>query len=293
MSLADIICQSATQLPPFPVVIQRALQLVDDPRVSAQDVVDVIQYDPSITANILKLCNSSYFGLRRTVHSLTDAVVLIGFQQLLEIVLSQASLQFFSTACKGYDLADGDLWRHSVACALLTRIISKRLGRGATATHFTAALLHDIGKILLSQYVNEYFGDIKKVMQRKPLSFLEAEKEVLGIDHAEIGSQIVEQWSFPKVIVSAVRYHHIPFITPEDHEFIQLIYLCDVVTMITGIGGGADGLSYHASGEVMRQFGLKEKDVERFMILLEEEFQRVREILDLHVLPGAPPDRRE
>jgi HD-like signal output (HDOD) protein len=123
MSLLDTILESVTQLPPFPAVIQRAFQLVDDPKSSAQDVVDVIQYDQSITVNVLKLCNSAHFGLRRTVHSLRDALVLIGFHQLLEIILSQASGKFFSGDCKGYDLENGELWQHSVACALLPRII--------------------------------------------------------------------------------------------------------------------------------------------------------------------------
>ena len=285
MNLIETILQSVTQLPPFPVVIQKALQLIDDPRVSAQDVVDVIQYDPSITANVLKVCNSAYYGLRRTVHSLKDAVVLIGFHQLVEIILGQASAQFISAACKGYDLEGGELWRHSVACALLPRIISKRLNRVATATHFTAALLHDIGKILLSQYVKDYFEDIKKAVQGDHLSFIEAEKQILGIDHAELGSWIIEQWTFPKVIVSAVRYHHTPFLALEDHEFIQLVYLCDLVTMITGIGGGADGLSYHAYGEVMRQYDLKEKDIERFIVQLEDQFHRVEEVLNVHSAP--------
>jgi len=110
---------------------------------------------------------------------------------------------------------------------------------------------------------------------------VEAEREVLGIDHAELGGRITEQWKFPQVIVSAVRYHHTPFLAPEDHEAVQLIYMCDTVALMTGIGGGADGLSYHAYGEVMKQYGLKEKDIERFMIQLDDRFHLVEEILNI------------
>src|SRR4030042_295484 len=115
MNLVDEILQSATELPPFPAVIQRALQLIEDPRSSARDVVDVIQYDQSITAEVLKLCNSAYFGLSRTVHSLREALVMIGFNQLLEIVLSRESAPLLYEPCKGYDLEQGELWRHSGA----------------------------------------------------------------------------------------------------------------------------------------------------------------------------------
>jgi putative nucleotidyltransferase with HDIG domain len=206
---------------------------------------------------------------------------LIGLDQLLEVILGQVSAPFFSVACKGYDLENGELWRHSVACALLPRIIAKRLNREVTSAHFTAALLHDIGKILLSQYVQDYSDDIKRIAREGHLSFIEAEKKILGIDHAEVGSWVIEQWTFPKVIVSAVQYHHTPFLAPENHEFVQLIYLCDLVSMITGIGGGADGLSYHAYGEVMKQYNLKEKDIEQFMIQLDSQFRMVEGVLNL------------
>jgi putative nucleotidyltransferase with HDIG domain len=281
MNLIEEILQSVSELPPFPIVIQKALQLIDDPQSSAQDVVDVIQYDQSITLDVLKVCNSAFFGLRRTIPSLREALVMIGFNQLLEIILSRESIRLFGKPCKGYDLEQGELWRHSVACALLSRIIAKRLNQEAPPAHFTAGLLHDIGKMVISNFVKDYLEEIKHLTQKKQLSFVEAEREVLGIDHAELGGKITEQWEFPKAIVSAIRYHHTPFLTSEDHEIVQLIYLCDTVALMTGIGGGADGLSYHAYGEVMKQYHLKEKDIERFMIQLEDRFHLVDEILNM------------
>ncbi len=281
MSLVDTILESVTHLPPFPAVIQRALQLVDDPKASAQDVVDVIQFDQAITVNVLRLCNSASMGLRRKVDSLREALVLIGFNRLLEIILSQESPRLFQKPCKGYGLEEGELWRHSVACALLSGIVSERLGREATPAHFTAALLHDVGKMILSSFVEDYFEEIKRLTRDKPISFIEAEREVLGIGHAEVGGRITEHWQFPKTIVSAVRFHHAPFLTPEDHEAVRLIYLCDVVALITGIGGGADGLSYHAYGEVMKQYNLKERDVERFIVRLDDRFKGVEEMLKM------------
>jgi putative nucleotidyltransferase with HDIG domain len=279
MSLAENILQSITALPPFPVVIQRALQLVEDPKSSAQNVVDVIQYDQSITANVLKVCNSAYFGLRRKVASLRDALVLIGFNQLLEIILTQESAGVLRGSCKGYDLQEGELWRHSVACALLSKLIAKRFNRQEKPAHFTAALLHDVGKMMLSKFVNDYFEEIKKVVQLGHLSFPEAEKEVLGVDHAELGSRIAEQWKFPKEIILAIRYHHAPLRASEEQDAVHLVYLCDTVAMMTGIGGGADGLTYHAYEEVMKRYPLGEKDIERFMIQLNDRFQLVNEVL--------------
>ena len=280
MNLEEKILQSMDQLPPFPMVIQRAITLIDDPKTSALELVDVIQYDQSLTLDVLKLCNSAYFGLRREVKSLREALVMIGFNQLLEIILSRQSAKFFRDPCKGYDLQQGGLWRHSVACALLTRIISKRLNRESTPTHFTAALLHDIGKMVLSKFVKDYSDEIKNVVKNQNLSFIEAEKQILGIDHAELGGKVANKWNFPNMIVSAIRYHHTPFLVPEYYEVVQLIYLCDFVALMNGIGGGTDGLIYRAYGmDMMKQYDLKEKDIELFMIQLDDRFELVDDVL--------------
>jgi putative nucleotidyltransferase with HDIG domain len=279
MSLADTILHNVAKLAPFPVVLEKAIHLINDPNSSTQDVVDVIQFDQSITASVLKICNSAYFGLRRTIHSLREALVMIGFNQLLEIILGQESVHLFSGPCKGYDLEVGELWRHSVGCALLSRIVSKRLNRETNFTHFTSALLHDIGKVTLSQFVEDYFGEIQRLVREDHRTFTEAEKEVLGIDHAELGGKIAEAWNFPKNIVAAIRYHHTPFLTSEDHEMVQLVYLCDLVAIVTGIGGGADGLAYHPCKEVLNQYDLKERDIEIFIVELNDRLQLVKEIL--------------
>ncbi len=279
MNLTQTILRKVSQLPPFPVVVQRALQLVADPNSSAQDVVDVIQFDQSITADVLKLCNSAYFSLQRKVHSLREALVLIGFNQLFEIVLSRQSSHLFSKSSAGYNLERGELWRHSVAAALLSGIISRRLGRQPSPILFTAALLHDIGKVILSEFVKDYFDDIRQLVEEKSISFSDAEKEILGIDHAELGGKITAEWKFPKVIISSVRYHHTPFTKSDHDETVPLTHLCDVVAMLTGIGGGSDGLYYQSYGEVMSYYNLTEEDIERFMMQLAEQFDQVKELL--------------
>ncbi len=281
MNLIDQILQSIEGLAPFPMVVQRAIQLIEDPKTSAQNLVDVLQFDPSITANVLKLCNSAYFGLRKKVFSLREAIVMVGFDPLMEIILSQESLRVLKDPCIGYDLEQADLWKHSVACALLSRIISERLNQKTTLIHFTAALLHDIGKIILGQFFKDYFGQIKELVRENHIPFTEAEREVLGIDHAELGGKVAEHWKFPTPLLLAIQYHHTPALIPEYCEIVELISLCDVVAMITGIGGGADGLAYHGDGGMMKRNRLKEKDIESFIVQLEDQLQLVDETLNM------------
>jgi putative nucleotidyltransferase with HDIG domain len=281
MNLVDAILQSVTQLPPFPAVIQRVLELVENPKTSAHDVVEVIQYDQAVTANVLMVCNSAYFGLRKPVHSLTDALVRIGFNTLVEIILTRGTAFLFYQSCQGYQLQKGELWRHSVACAILSQILAERVRHKKSAVQFTATLLHDVGKIVLSGFVKDHFEQIHGLVQEKNLSFLEAERETLGIDHAELGGRIAEGWKFPRNIIAGIRYHHTPFLAEEFQDLVSLAYLCDVVALMTGIGGGADGLSYRGYKDIMEQYDLKEKDLEAVISELDTGKKKVEGMLNI------------
>jgi putative nucleotidyltransferase with HDIG domain len=146
---------------------------------------------------------------------------------------------------------------------------------------FTAALIHDIGKVMLNTYVKDQFLTIKDLVNTKKISFLTAEKEVLGIDHAELSATIAEQWNFPREITQAIRYHHTPLLAPADKEVVYLIYLSNLIAMLTGIGGGADGLSYAGYDEVMYHFKLEEKDIEKFIAQLGDQIQKVETLIQL------------
>jgi putative nucleotidyltransferase with HDIG domain len=279
MNLVEAILQSVTQLPPFPAVIQRVLQLVEDPKTSACDVVEVIQYDQSVTANVLMVCNSAYFSLRRPVHSLEEALVRIGFNNLVEIILTRGTSFLFIQACQGYPLQNGELWRHSVACALLSQILADRLNQKKSPIQFTVALLHDVGKVVLAGFVKDHLEEIRRRVQEGKLSFLEAEKATLGIDHAELGGRIAENWKFPADIVAGIGYHHTPSLAPEFHDLASLAYLCDVVARKTGIGGGTEGLTNLGYREIIEQYALKEQDLEEVTSDLETRMKMVEGFL--------------
>jgi putative nucleotidyltransferase with HDIG domain len=278
ISLEELIGSSG-RLPPFPALIRKAMEVINRPNSSLQEVVETIQYDQAITANVLKVINSAAFGLRQPVGSLRDAVMLLGYEQLLEIILSGSMASALERRIPGYDLEAGELWKHSVSSALLTRIISRRLNREPNPLIFTAALIHDIGKVILHSYVQEEFLSIKEKVRHTGTSFLEAEKEVLGVDHAELSAGIIEQWNFPGEIVQAVRHHHTPLSAGSEREAVYLIYLSDLIAMLTGIGGGIDGLSYSGFDQVMQYFGLEEKDIEWFMAQLGDQVQKVEAMI--------------
>jgi len=282
MKRIEMIVQSIDQLPPFPAIILRALQSINDPRSSAQDVVEIIQYDQGVTSQVLRVCNSAYFNLRRQVHSLKEALVFVGFNTLMQIILNRSLKGVLAGPCQGYDLDTGALWKHSVSCAILTEIVSQRIQRKPSATQFTAALLHDMGKVVLSAFVRETFKEIKNLVREQGYSFIAAEREVLGVDHAELGGLIAEKWKFPGPIVEAVRFHHTPWLNRgAAPDLVALVHLANCMALITGIGGGSDGLYYEGDPETMKQFRLREKDVEKCIGQLNDRLQVVESWLEV------------
>jgi putative nucleotidyltransferase with HDIG domain len=281
MSSVDRIIDSSRELPPFPAVIHRALELINNPNTSIQEVVETIQYDQAIIANVLRICNSAQFGLRQPVSSLNEALLFLGFNQLFAIIMGGAMGGTMNQAIRGYDLESGALWKHSVSVALLSQMLARRLKREPSPLLFTAALIHDIGKVILHSHVEQQFQDIKALVKDRKMSFLTAEKEVLGIEHAELGAVIIGQWNFPSEIIAPVRYHHTPLLADTNRESVYQIYLCDLIAMLTGIGSGVDGLSYSGYDEVMDYFKLTGRDVEVLIAQLADELLKVEALMQV------------
>jgi putative nucleotidyltransferase with HDIG domain len=281
MSTVEMIIQASSELPPFPAVVNKALDLINNPQSSIQEVVETIQYDQVITANILRICNSAQYSLRQPVSSLEEALLFLGFNQLFAVIMSGALGGTMNRPVSGYDLEAGELWKHSVCSALLSQMLARRLNKDPSPLLFTAALIHDIGKVTLHSYVQQEFQTIKSLVKDQHKSFLAAEREILGIDHAELGALVVEQWHFPKEITTAIRYHHTPLSAETDRETVFSIYLCDLIAMLTGIGGGVDGLSYSGYDEVMNYFKLDGRDIEKFIAQLGDELQRVEALIQV------------
>lgn len=230
------VLKSIDQLPPLPEVSQKILQLVNDPESSAADIVTVVRHDQSVTANVLRLCNSAYFGLKRRIDSLVEAIVLIGQNQLAELVMISSCTHLFRNEHKGYNMKKGGLWRHSIACALLSQIVLKRMGLAPDHGLYTAALLHDIGKVILDNYMQDKYQQVISRIQEANVPFHVAEQETLGVDHAEVGAQVMEAWNLPDNIVRGIRMHHRPEARHRSKDFGSIIHLCDLLSLHKGIG---------------------------------------------------------
>jgi len=274
------ILRSIQQVPAFPLTIQRVSELLRDDNYSVQEVTDVIRYDQAITANILRMCNAAYFGARSRIGTLKEAVIYLGKENVVRAVQISGVSRYYKKAARGYVSQANDLWRHSVAVALMSQILFKRIYQEEHPVLYTAALLHDVGKVILGEFVHESFGNIIGLVSREGCSFLEAEEKLFGINHAEIGGKIAEHWNFPEEIRAAIAFHHRPDCVGKGETlFPWLVHLADEICLMVGFGGGNDGLAYRAITEAAGRFQLRDKDIEASMAELFEDLRKVEELL--------------
>jgi len=249
------------KLKPIPAVVNQLLSMVDKPDSSMEDIANVIQYDPAITASVLKTCNAAYFGLKNPAESIKDAVNMLGTDQVIELVLLKSGARVLSGSQKGYGLDKGDMWLYSVSSAVIAKQVAVKFALKNKNTIFTSALIKDIGKIILEGHVSGSSDKIKNLVVNKNYSFREAEKKILGIDHAELGAMIAKIWKFSPRMVKIIRHHHLADETMIKDKEIATVYLADCICMMVGQGVGVDGLSYRFKEQAMRELGVSADDV--------------------------------
>lgn len=279
--ICDEILKSIKNIPAFPQVALKVMALIDDPDFSVADVEDIIKYDQAIAANIIRLCNSAYMGLRYKVETIHDAVMRLGQQNVIRAVQAAGVSRFYKNA-KGYGLNATKLWEHSVGVAMMSQILFKRFYRCENARLYTASLLHDIGKVIMGEFVDKSFVKIYNIVSSRGVSFLDAEKEVIGINHAELGGRIAAHWNFPADMQDAIVYHHRPdLMSNGGNNDAWLVYLADQACIMMGIGLGDDGLAYKGLSEAIERFKLRQKDFEECIMLMLDDLESAKELLDI------------
>lgn len=267
------ILKKINRLEPIPLVIHKVLDLAEDPDASLKDLVDVVERDPAITANLLKTVNSSHMGLPVKVDSIHQAVSMLGLQQVVEMVLSQNLSANLNRPQKGYGLAAGDLWRQSLAVAMVARNIARQRDLMSLPAIYTAALLKDIGKVILHEFVADQLGAIQKRVTEKGMSFVEAENDVLGMDHTALGGIIAKQWNFSHHMIYMIENHHLTLPASRNDPATATLYLADMVAMMVDTGIGVDRLAYHVYQDVFNDFFPDKQQVKTLMITY-KSFQR-------------------
>jgi putative nucleotidyltransferase with HDIG domain len=268
--------------PGMPSTAAKLLKMLKDSESTVAQIEEVLRYDAGLTANILKLTNSAYFGIPSKVSSVRQAIMMLGWKRVMQLVMTMCMSTVMKKPIPGYDLPQGALWRHSVAVSVAAEAVVKALKIPEAEEVFTAALLHDVGKLVLGGFVKNDLEQIK-TMVSKGIAFEVAEYMVIGTDHAEmtdhaeIGARILEKWAFPQDLVNAVNWHHDPE-TCENHcTLSDIVHISNTVGLRIGFGREMEGIRVEPSVSVTDRLGLEPVDLE---VLAEQTLEGVNKLSD-------------
>ena len=261
-------------LPTLPSVLGRILATVADPDASIVELTQHVESDPSLTATLLRLVNSAYYGHPREIDSIPRAIVMLGFTEVRNLTLAISTFRSMQQGRHDFDRLQ--LWKHSFAAAMAAERLAKLQGIGEEGS-FVAGLLHDIGKVALDALFPASFlcAVHKAKMEGKLLR--ETEREIMGMDHAEVGALLGQRWDLPCAVVGAIRYHHALESAGEHARLASLAALADYVTYPAGLGESSNGRD--VSCPTALAFEVRDEHVEAVISELRLSHHRIDDLL--------------
>ncbi len=274
-SILDLV-NKTIDLPTIPEVLVKLNQVMADPDSSAEDVAKVIEVDPAVATNLLRLVNSAYFGLQIRVSQVSQAVSIMGFRMTKKAALKAAVFSVFARSRDVDDHFDPEaFWKHSIFTAVAARCIGRASPRYSgvdVEDLYICGLLHDIGKIILYESAHDAYMDVLEHAHRAARPDLEVEREMLGFTHADIGSVLAIKWLLPEDLTIAIRYHHSPERDPFHQSLSSLIHVADHLAWSAG-SGSTQGLTPPTLLEdAYDRIGLDPQQVEDILPAIREEY---------------------
>lgn len=273
---------SLTNLPTLPVIATEILHIVRQDNFSANQLCPLIEKDPPLAMKVLKIANSSYYGLRDKVESLNRAIVILGMKELSQLVMGFSVIKAFGES-KEDTHRWKKFWEHSSACGHVAELLNTQLSTSISSSCYSLGLLHDVGKLTLYKLDPKNFYEALDVAHQESCGLLEAEKSVIGVTHAQVGKWITEKWQLPDAIIYAAGYHHNPKDVSDDQYRVStaLIQLSDIITNLRLFNFGTEFLKtipFEVDGWsiINESFpSISGMDFEYFVMKLEDELDTI------------------
>ena len=226
---AEIIVAQIKQIPTFPQVITIVLNALDDEKMSAGQISELIEKEPALATNLLRLANSSFYGFFGQINTVREAIVIVGLREVKNLVLATMALRFYTNSLSNTDFSHVDLWRHSAVAAFIAKMLAKEISfADPNGSAMVGSLIHDIGKVIIDQYFHEVFVKVIHEVCDNNMTFPQAEKKVFGYTHAQIGATLLKRWNFPEELVSSVLFHHTPWQDSNTSGVSALVFCADL-----------------------------------------------------------------
>jgi len=276
-------------LPTLPTLALDVMMLADNPNSSLADIALLIQKGPSMASKILKIANSSFYGYSQKVNNLQSALLILGLREVKNIVLGISILNLFKKSNKDSAFNHELFWMHSAGCAQIARSLAAKTGFFEHELEcFTIGLIHDIGKIVIDQFNHDNFLKILHLIQRENLTFLEAEVQVLGVTHAQIGGWLAQKWLFPPDLIEAIEYHHNPERSENSQILASVTHIADIFCKVKDLSFieefKGESITDNSGWKIIQKKSSRKNlsfDIERFVFELDEEIVKAQQFISI------------
>lgn len=232
------VIENIDNLPSLPAIVSRLIKVVNSPDSSADDAAKLIEQDPALTSKMIRLANSAFYGIPRSISSVASAVVILGFNTIRSLALSASVMKMFSSV-QSTVISKDRFWKHSIISAIAAKLIVRHfmnIRMMDPESAFCAGILHDIGKLIFNEFANEGFQEAFQYASKNKVSLLDAEKLILGINHAEIGRIIADKWALPLDLEYSLVYHHKPAEADKLKDLVATVHIADIMAHRMGAG---------------------------------------------------------
>ena len=282
-SIQDTISR-ISQPPTLPEVVMHLIRVVDDPATSASEVSRIISRDQSLTTSVLKLVNSPFYGMSRQITTLTQATVVLGFTTIRNIALTAAIFDEFgggSTAAMPGGYSRAGFWEHSISCAIAARCLAGYAAYADTEQAFISGLIHDLGKVVLDEYLHEDFRRVLELAEQEKMRIREAEQHIFGTDHAEVGGWLARRWNLPDSLVAVIENHHNPTQSQVAPKLAALVHLADIIVRMQGYGHAGDNSNPVIDRMLWVQINISEEAMPSILDDIAEKYHEARDFIEM------------
>ena len=281
----DEILENAAVAVPLPETAVEIVKKSSDPSTSMQDISDILNTDQAMAGKILSIANSAFYGMRRQVATVNEAVVLLGVRTVRNLALTASMSTVAVRPVAGYGLPRRELFKHSLVMANVAKQVNSETNKSMPEEAYTAGLLHDLGKLVLTDYVGEKVEIIKERAHEQNISFAAAERSVLGTDHAEVAAALAEKWELSDFLADAIRDHHgLSMNGRGGSDATSLTAVCIVSNSMgrrIGSGKGENETDDPPiQGAVLEVLGMTGENLEELVVVIEKNMEAATEMVD-------------
>jgi len=267
----------AIEIASLPEIFLKINEMIDSPRHSAADIGPVISNDAALSARLLKIANSVFYGFPSQIDTISRAITVIGTRELRELILATSVIRCFKGLPNDL-LTMEDFWRHSVCTALAARSLAAQRGEQLVERFFVAGLLHDVGSLLIYRKVPELAREALLRAQYNNVPLFQAEQEVMGFDHAMVGAEILRKWKLPEHFQESTEFHHAPTRAQRFPSDTALIHIADVISDALQYGNSGDPHVPPMDPQAWQLAGLSDETISPVIAEVERQFNNVFEL---------------